>query len=317
MSTPLPHSHLSQNSQTAKDGGFSPISRVIVAIATTGRKSIVSETIARIHLQNRLPDLLVLSIADESDIDTKSLENLPFPCEVKIGLKGVCNQRNQVLSLLEPDDILLFTDDDFLLQPDYLENLVRLFQSHSGVVMATGDVLEDGILGAGYSHSDGDEFLAQATDTPRDATIVPVYNGYGCNMAMRARPILENTLRFDEVLPMYSWLEDVDFSRQLSAFGEIVRSNQIRGVHLGTKMGRASGKFLGYSQIANPLYLVNKGTMSRGRAYRIMGRNILANIGKSIRPEPWVDRKGRVCGNALAYYDLIRGKLSPTRVLRF
>jgi hypothetical protein len=47
----------------------------------------------------------------------------------------------------------------------------------------------------------------------------------------------------------------------------------------------------------------------------MMLRNCLANLGKSLRPEPWVDRRGRLRGNLLALRDLATGRLSPERIL--
>jgi hypothetical protein len=87
-------------------------------------------------------------------------------------------------------------------------------------------------------------------------------------------------------------------------------------VHLGNKVGRSSGVRLGYSQIANPLYMVRKGTMERGRAYKQIGRNILANAVKTLRPEPWVDRRGRLIGNLRGAVDAVRGQLDPQQILK-
>ena len=108
------------------------------------------------------------------------------------------------------------------------------------------------------------------------------------------------------ILPLYGWLEDVDFSRQLAPFGKIIRNEGMIGVHLGSKGGRGSGVRTGYSQIANPLYLWRKGTLRLDRALIQMCRNILANYAKLMRPEPWVDRRGRALGNALGFRDLVR-----------
>ena len=47
----------------------------------------------------------------------------------------------------------------------------------------------------------------------------------------------------------------------------------------------------------------------------LMWRNILANHGRMLWSEPWADRKGRACGNWLAFADLLRGRLHPTRIL--
>jgi hypothetical protein len=95
-----------------------------------------------------------------------------------------------------------------------------------------------------------------------------------------------------------------------------VNSAALRGVHLGIKLGRTSGVRFGYSQIANPVYLIRKGSMSWRHANKLMWRNIAANVARSFFPEPWVDRKGRLKGNVLALMDIIRGRSSPGRILQ-
>jgi hypothetical protein len=51
---------------------------------------------------------------------------------------------------------------------------------------------------------------------------------------------------------------EVKPSRRLAVFGTVVRITSARGVHLGAKLGRGSGVRLGYSQVANPLYVAHK-----------------------------------------------------------
>jgi hypothetical protein len=77
------------------------------------------------------------------------------------------------------------------------------------------------------------------------------------------------------------------------------------GVHLGVKGGCTSGVRYGYSQIANPYYLWRKGTTRAGGALSQMVRNVLVNIMKSIKPEPWIDRRGRAFGNTNAIVTII------------
>ncbi len=133
-------------------------------------------------------------------------------------------------------------------------------------------------------------------------------------MAVRMSTVHICRLRFDEGLPFYGWLEDVDFSRSVSRFGRVVSSKDLVGVHLGTKTGRMSGLRLGYSQIANPIYLVGKHTMSWRHALIQMSRNLLSNLLKAPNPEPWVDRQGRLKGNFLAIRDYLSGRLSPQNI---
>lgn len=212
---------------------------------------------------------------------------------------------------MEDADILLFLDDDFLVTPSYLEETVRIFQRYPDVVMSTGTVDADGILGPGIPLDDGLRIIRSQSDAQPAGGERPVYSGYGCNMAVRMSTVRGYGLRFDENLPLYGWLEDVDFSRQLARHGRIVSSERLHGVHLGTKTGRTSGLRLGYSQIANPVYLMGKRTMSPRHAAPQIMRNLAANAVKVFRPEPWVDRRGRLLGNMRAVADLVRGRLSP------
>ena len=292
-----------------------PRRRMVVAIPSTGRPGILPDTVRAIAGQDRLPDLVLLSVAAAADIGDLAPETLPFPVELVIGPKGATVQRNRVIDLLKPDDILLLLDDDFLMAPDYLRRTLEVFERNRDVVLATGTVLADGICGPGYDHAEGARRLAELSAAPAEERLSRAYAGYGCNMALRAAPLLEHRLRFDEALPLYSWLEDVDFSRRLAPHGRLVKAGTMRGVHLGTKTGRTPGVFLGYSQIANPLYLLRKGSISQKHALEMMLRNSASNLLRAIRPPAWADYRGRLKGNVLAVIDALRGRDSPDRIL--
>ena len=137
---------------------------------------------------------------------------------------------------------------------------------------------------------------------------------YGCNMAFRAASI--GSQRFDERLPLYGWQEDLDFCGGLRGRGRIVRTNRVWGVHLGAKRGKGSEVRLGYSQIINPAYIVRKGNMSIAYASRLVSKNLLANLVKSIRPESYIDRRGRLRGNLIGMFHLVTGRLTPEYALK-
>jgi hypothetical protein len=133
---------------------------------------------------------------------------------------------------------------------------------------------------------------------------------------VRLAPLREHGLRFDERLPLYGWQEDVDLSRQLAGFGDIMQLGGARGVHLGTKLGRGSGMKLGYSQVANPIYLSSKRRgYPLGRAISHIASNMAMNAVRSVWSEPYVDRRGRLRGNARALCDLVAGRMLPERIL--
>jgi hypothetical protein len=97
-----------------------------------------------------------------------------------------------------------------------------------------------------------------------------------------------------------------------SAYGLIVRLTDA----IGVKLGRGSGVRLGYSQVANPLYIHAKRVGYPLRlALKLMGKNLVMNALRALLPEPHVDRRGRLRGNVTALKDLLTGKLDPERIL--
>ncbi len=289
--------------------------RIAVGIATAGRRTILGYTLDLIARQTRVPDLLIVCPAAVEDLDAVALERFPFTTAVRIGRRGLTAQRNQILSAAGASDVIVFFDDDFFPQLNYLEEVEKLFLGNADVIAVTGRPILDGANGPGVEAETALKLISAHAPVPADQAFVPTYGAYGCNMAFRMDPIRQYGLLFDENLPLYGWQEDIDFSRRLSAFGRIVDAKALRGVHLGTKGGRTSGIRLGYSQIANPVYLIRKGTMSVAFAGPLVWRNVLANLGKSFRPEPWIDRRGRLMGNGLALRDLLTGRISPQRIL--
>jgi hypothetical protein len=291
-----------------------PPEKVVVAIATTGRAPILRDTIKQLATLRELPDELIICIADDADVDIDSLSDFTVPTRVLKAARGLCNQRNAIVASVTDAAIVLFIDDDFLLAEGYIQTVRRVFHEQADVVMTTGEVIADGILGPGLDHATGENVLKKSGDGNGIEVITETYNGYGCNMAVRVSVVRAQNILFDTNLPSYGWLEDVDFSRQLARHGRIVKHSKMRGVHLGTKTGRSRGVPLGYSQIANPLYMSRKGTLSPRKALNSVLRNIAANMAKMLWPEPWVDRRGRFKGNMLALGDLLRGRISPTRI---
>jgi GT2 family glycosyltransferase len=291
--------------------------RIAVGIATAGRRAILDHTLDLIARQTRPPDALIVCPATHEDLSEESLSNLPFSTLVRLGRRGSAAQRNQILAAATTADAIVFFDDDFFPQLNYLEELERLLLENADVVAVTGRPMMDGANGPGLDTAAALELIARDRSAPCDRAMEPTYGTYGCNMAFRMQPVREKRLLFDESLPLYGWQEDIDFSRQLAEAGRIVEAKALRGVHLGAKGGRTSGVRFGYSQIANPVYLIRKGTMSWTFAAPLIWRNILANLGKSLWPEPWIDRRGRLKGNCLALRDLLTGRIAPQRILDF
>jgi GT2 family glycosyltransferase len=266
--------------------------------------------LTRLALQTRIPDrVIVVGVTSE---DVAGVTQAWPPSEILLSAKGSCRQRNAALDLLTGEvDVVLFIDDDFVAAPDYLEQVERLMRDDSSLVGLTGHLLADGAHTGEISIDDAVKMLESGAATP-DAASHSTDWLYGCNMAVRFG--VAPDLRFDENLPLYGWQEDVDFSCQLGRLGKMVRSGELTGIHLGTKSGRTSGLRFGYSQVANIVYLRRKGTITLRHGYGLMARNIVSNAMRSLWPEPQIDRRGRLLGNALAFLDCLRGRVHPRRI---
>lgn len=287
--------------------------RIAVGIATRGRARILAETIDDLRNQIRDPDSIFVAYSEAADIGDAP-DKFPEVSFIRSPL-GLTRQRNAILDQLALEDVVLFLDDDFYLRQDYLAAVESAFLSHSAIVAATGNVLKDGIGGPGLEVGEARSILAASLSAKYEARVTRRFNAYGCNMILRMDPIRAHRLRFDENLPLYGWYEDVEFSRQLAPHGEIVQVENALGVHLGVKSGRQSGLRLGYSQIANPVYLARKGAVPWTYAIASMTSRSMKNLVKSAAPEPFVDRQGRLRGNLRGWWELLTNAISPNRIV--
>ncbi|MBA3056058.1 MAG: glycosyltransferase [Sphingomonadales bacterium] len=283
--------------------------RIYVAVATVGRAAILGRTLGRLSLQTRRPDGIVVVGAAPADIAGAARA---YPgAQLILCEKGSCRQRNAALDLLVGRaDVVIFFDDDFVPAPDFIEQVETAMNADSALVGLTGQLIADGAHTGEISFDAAVEEIA-AGRRP-DGRSHECSWLYGCNMVVRLSAAPD--LRFDEMLPLYGWQEDVDYSCQLARHGHMVCSSALTGIHLGTRAGRTSGLRFGYSQVANILYLRRKQTISWRHGFGLMARNIVANLTRSIWPEPEIDRRGRLVGNALAIADRLRGRIDPTRV---
>jgi len=289
--------------------------KLVVIIPTLGRREIVAQLLAELEHQDRLPDRVVLAAPDPSHLPQAPV-SLPFPVDFVVGRRGLTAQRNDALDHVRGDfDIITFLDDDFMPAADYLALVEEAFRKMPNWAVVMGHVIEDGARHEGLDWDKGADLIGKLTPYLfEEARITRHVGAYGCNMSIRA--CLIGDLRFDERLVLYGWQEDIDFTSQLRRRGDVVGLDILRGVHLGIKSGRVSGTRFGYSQVVNPVYLLRKGTVPASFALPLMLRNLAANLLRSIRPEPYIDRRGRLRGNLLALAHLLRGRIEPEHIIK-
>jgi GT2 family glycosyltransferase len=269
-----------------------PWARVAVVVASTGRPDCLAHLSRRLAMQSRPPHRVVFSVVAPSDLPAR--RSLYPDAIVVTGERGLPRQRNRGLELVLGDsDAVAFLDDDYVPSRHALAEIGRFFRAYPDHLGVNGRLLADGINSAGLDFAEAERLVDAWDAAPRPAipTLRDLRGLYGCNMAFRTAAI--GALRFDERLPLYGWQEDVDFSARLGLRGR-----------------------LGYSQVANPLYLAKKGTMPRTQSLRLILRTLAANLVRSLHQEPWVDRRGRLRGTWLALGHALQGTLEPEHILQ-
>lgn len=300
---------------------------LFVVVATKGRPQVVDRLLDSLLIQTVVPRRVVVVGTEQADIAAACHHPGVQRGIVEAHISdraGLCAQRNFGIDIVQQTRsragdaspfAIVFLDDDFRLAATWLQECRQAFLDHPELVGVTGCVLADGVNGPAVSEEDAIEYI-DGKLPPRGHWAVgwdsrEIDSLYGCNMAFR--DVVVSTYRFDDNLPLYGWQEDRDYSVRASGLGRLMYIGRCRGVHLGVKSGRVSGRRFGYSQIANPWYLSRKGTMSARTSLRFVSRHLAVNIARSLFPKGDVDYPGRLTGNVLAILDVVRGRSDPKR----
>lgn len=287
--------------------------KTAVVVATINRKDHLERLIQNLNQQTVRPDEVLVSAPGPEDLH-EGIERHAGWVKTLVGRRGASAQRNAALDEVRPDtDLVFFFDDDMTLRDDYIENAIGSFAADEKIVGLTGNLLLDGAgSGKPVSFSDADEVLELSVIGSNEMPI-DVASLYGCNFVVRFRAATD--LRFDERLPLYSWLEDLDYSKRLARRGELKRDMACLGVHHGSPSGgRTQHLRFGYSQITNPVYLWRKGSISAGKAVILLSRPLLGNLRGAVSGGSRAARLARLKGNAMSFLDLARGRLTPERI---
>lgn len=284
--------------------------RVAIVIASAGRAEILRETLGYLAGVRPADALIIVSLPD----DGSAPGFVPDRTRIVTGARGLTAQRNRALDELPGStEFVFFFDDDALPHPDYFSECVSAFDGSPDVIGITGHVLRDGARVGPIPVREGVELLGEVGPVHRSA-LEPVYSLYGCNFVVRGAGLERE--RFDEALPLYSWLEDEDFSRRLRRHGRIGRLSSAACVHLGAQSGGRTDHFrYGYSQIANPVHLLRKRSIPPRRLWYLIGRPIASNVVGAAVGSGRRDRRERLQGNRKAMSDLLRRRLNPAAIL--
>ena len=285
-----------------------------VIICSVNRPSILHETVFGLLRQTVPPHSIVLSLCDQSSALPETMALPRVHCVY--GPQGSSVQRNTAIPLARTP-YSLFLDDDVELASDYIQQMERLFAEEPSIAAASGKIVTDGAKdGKGIERQAAIKALLSSKGS-RGHEAIKIKEFYGCNMFVRSEVL--RTVRFDERLPLYGWLEDRDFVWHCAKHGKMVRNRAAVMAHLATRSGRTPDVRYGYTKIANPWYLWRKSVISSLPDLVVMFwlKTTIANLLRMIMPKKLnsVDYRKRLTGNLLAYRDLVLGRLDPLNIL--
>jgi len=291
------------------------LEKLAVVIASANRATALEETVSCVLRQSRRPAEIVLSVPQGEGHVSASTARLP---DVKIirGEVGLTRQRNRAVDALAAEiELVAFLDDDVELRNDYLSAIARAFCERPDVVFLRGHMVVNGLACNGSERTRARALLADdmrvhaGDQAPLQLDLITSIDAYGATMSVRRAAF--DVVRFDERLPLYGYMEDLDFAQQCAHIGKLAYCHNARLVHLFMPSGRIPGIRMGFSQVANPLYLWRKGTLPSRVLCRVLMRHLAANALKSMLPRQPIDRRGRLLGNLMALRSAALGRVAP------
>src|SRR5215467_3351590 len=118
-----------------------PSLRVSVAVPTRNRSAHVLQCVQAILALRGFTDIIVVDQSDDdSTRDELSRVEDPRLRYVRSDTRGVANGRNLAMSLSD-SDVILFTDDDCRVTPDWVQKNIDIFAADPEVAVICGRVI--------------------------------------------------------------------------------------------------------------------------------------------------------------------------------
>lgn len=242
-----------------------------VIIATKYRLDDVLNTLKSIKIQAVLPSEIIIVDQNTSE-DLKcavfSLLNgkdsgtvLKYIHDPEI--TGLTHARNVGIERNE-SDIVIFLDDDVILEEDFISNMMKIYSKHPDIYGISG-IITNFTMSRIERVFNKIFFIGNFVDKRpvissshiyRDFEFVPVSVLYGGLTSYRKEVFEE--FEFDENFIDYGLSEDFDFSFRVSRKYKLVISPKVRLEHIGSDAGRTSGKKHRESLILSLHYFLKK-----------------------------------------------------------
>ena len=275
-----------------------------VVIPSTKRAGTLHKTVLSVLRQNVLPERIILAVTGEEDTLPET-RGLPL-CDVFLSPAGWACQLNAAVDRI-PSGLRMVAifDDDVELSEDYCSKALAQFAKRDDILLFDGLVLKNGNV----TRNEAKELINASF---ADELFTETSLSHGCNMNIR-RSVLDR-VRFNSKMVADALYCDLDFARRVKKLGIVGRANACRCVHLSVQLARPPGMRYGFSQIANPIHLYKKGSITLGElVFFFCARSTLANVLGLLAPKG-IDRKGRLRGNLIAFKLAAFGRCTPDAI---
>lgn len=249
-----------------------------VIVCTYKRLAAIKQLLASFECQSLYPDeILIIDGSPDSDTEnyfqSTSYKGLTY-FKVKPEDRGLTRQRNFGVSVMsESSEVVCFLDDDTVLEPDYFEQILKVFSENDDVSGVGGIAINENrwekkqpektynsnnyYAFDGYVCKEGlrnrvRNYLKLASD--QAPNVMPTYShgrtmGYpitgkfyevdllvGMSMAFKAHVV--KSIQFSSYFEGYGLYEDADFSIRALAFGKNVMATGAKLNHYHDAAGR-------------------------------------------------------------------------------
>jgi len=291
-----------------------PLPSASVIIATKNRPQYLGRTVTTLLAQSAVPEELIIvdqSAGDESrrGVELAWLQAPPMAREsIRLQyvkdptIRGLAQARNRSMKMATAE-VWVFLDDDVILEPDFLEELLKAYGSAPGLTGVSGVITNYSpppvwqrtwniIFRRGPFHDERQPIYWRA-ERLRQADPIPVKSFTGALMSFRASAVRD--LGFDENLSGVSEGEDVDFCCRLPEGARLVICPRARLAHMLSPEGRAKNHWLRRMVLGTHfLYWKNwrRGVMNRiWFLWLNVGCGLLASVAsvRRVSLTPWRD----------------------------
>jgi GT2 family glycosyltransferase len=258
-----------------------------IVICTYRRAASLARFLESLRRQDALPQTVVIVDASPDD-ETQRLISEGAPAldsaycflylRVRGRWKGLTRQRNYAVRWVGTD-LLAFFDDDVVLMPGCLAEMLKIHREPGSGVVGVGAVVHNEgpvprarplwrlrrRLGIVTSLEPG-RYSRSGMSTPwgaLPAETAPLEGDWlpGCGMMWKTATVAE--LGFNDAFEGYSLGEDVDFSLRARQKGKLIMAPRARLQHLQPVGGRPDGFQLGYFTIFNRYQVHRRGLPDR------------------------------------------------------